>query len=73
MATPVGKLIERAAVRIDHAGQRAAHGFGFRGVDADAGAAGVGAEIEHVEAAPVADNDGRQPARIGSACGARLR
>ena len=60
------ELIERAAMRIDQAGERDAHGFRFGGVDADAGAAGLGAEIEHIEGAPRAGDHGRQPPRIGA-------
>ena len=61
-----GELIERAAVGIDHAGERNAHGFRFGGVKPNAGAAGVGAEIEHVEGASGACDHGRQPAGIGA-------
>ena len=61
-----GQLIERAAVGIDHAGERNAHGFRFGGVKPNAGAAGLGAEIEHIEGAPGAGDHGRQPARIGA-------
>ena len=48
--------------------------FHFGRVDADAGAAGLGAKIEHVEAAPRAGDDGGKPAGIEPplAC-ARLR
>ncbi len=42
--------------------QRAAHALRFGGVDAQAGTAGLGAEIEHVEAAPRAGNNGRKAA-----------
>ena len=48
---------------IDHAGELGAHGLRFGRVDADAGAAGLGAEVEHVEGAPRAGDDRRQPAR----------
>ena len=62
------QLIERAAVRIGHPRQRAAHGFGFGGVDADAGAAGLGAEIEHIESAPRAGDDGAAAGRHRRRC-----
>ena len=57
-----GELIERAAMRLGHPRQRAAHRLGFGGVDGDAGAAGVGANVEHIEAAPRAGDDRRQAA-----------
>ena len=65
--------VERAAVGIDHAGERAAHRFRLGGVDAEPGAAGLGAELQHVETAPCAGDDGGQPAGIGAARAARLR
>ena len=68
-----GQLIERAAMGIDHAGERNAHGFRFGGVEPDAGAAGLGAEIEHIEGAPRAGDHGRQPARIGAVRGERAQ
>ena len=61
-----GELIERAAMGIDHAGERDAHGFRFGGVEPNAGAAGLGAEIEHIEGAPRACDHGRQPPRVGA-------
>ena len=67
------QVIERSAVRIEHARQRASHGFCFGGVDADAGAADIGADVEHIEAAARAGDDGGQPARICAPIGARLR
>ena len=67
------QLIERTAMRIGKARQRTAHAFHFGGVDADAGAAGLGVEIQHVESPPRAGNDGAQPAGIGAVAQARLR
>ena len=58
------KLIEGAAVRVDHARHRAAHGFRFGGVDTEAGAAGLGAKVEHIEALPRSGDNGGQPAGI---------
>ena len=58
---------------VDHARKRAAHGFRFRGVDAEPGAAGLGPEVEHVETAPRAGDDRWQTARIAAICAARLR
>ena len=56
---------------IDHAGERDPHGFRFGGVEPDAGAAGLGAEIEHIEGAPGAGDYGRQPAGIRAVRGER--
>ena len=39
----------------------------------NAGAAGLGAEIEHIEGAPRAGDHGRQPARIGAVRRERVR
>ena len=60
-------------MRIDHAGQRAAHRFRFGGVHAQSGAAGFGAEIEHVEASPGAGDNSGKPPGIGARKGARPR
>ncbi len=68
-----GQLIERAAMGIDHAGERDAHGFRLCGVEPDAGAAGFGAEIEHIEGASGAGDHGRQPPRIGTVGGDRAQ
>ncbi len=68
-----GQLIERAAMRIGKPRQRATHRLDFGGVDADAGAAGFGAEIEHIESAPRTGDDGAQPAGIGAVADATLR
>ena len=58
---------------VDQAGERAPHGFGFRGIDAEPGAAGFGLKVEHIEAAPRAGNDSRQAACIAAVGVARLR
>ena len=57
---------------INQAGERAPHGFGFRGIDAEPGAAGFGLKVEHVEAAPRAGNDSRQAAGIAAVGVVRL-
>ena len=67
------QLIERAAVRINEPRQRAAHRLRFGRVDAQSGAAGLGAEVEHVEAAAGAGNDGRKTPGIPAGLGARPR
>ena len=54
------QLVERAPVRLHHAGHLGAHGFDLGGVDADPGAAAVGRQIENVEDAPRAGDDHRQ-------------
>ena len=51
--------------------ERAAHAFGFGRIHAQAGAAGLGAEIQHIETAPGAgDNRGETP---GKSAGLRSR
>ena len=57
-----GQQIERAAVRVDQPRQRDAHGLGFGGVDADAGAAVLGSEIEDIECSPRAGDHGGKTA-----------
>ncbi len=67
------QLIERAAVRIGQPRERVAHRFRFGGVDADAGAAGLGTKVEHIEGAPAAGDDRGKPAGVGAALQARPR
>ena len=68
-----GKLIERAAMRVGEASERAAQRFHFGGVHADAGAAGLGTKIEHVKSPARAGDDGAQPAGIGATAPVLLR
>ena len=70
---PGREPIERAAVRIDHACERAAHGLRFGGVEAEPSAAGFGLKVEDVEAAPRSGDNNREPAGIAAAGGARPR
>ena len=56
------QLVKRAPVRVDHAAERAAHGFGFGGVDAKAGAPAGASDFEHIETAPCAGDHGGQSA-----------
>ena len=52
---------------VAEAGERDAHRFRLRGVDADARAAALGAELEYVEGAPRAGDDCGQASYIRSA------
>ena len=68
-----GKLIERAAMRVREPSERTAHGFNFGRIDADAGTARFGNEIEHVEGSLRAANGRAQPCGVGTAGEPRLR
>ena len=60
-------------MRVGETGKRATHRFEWGGVDADAGAAGRGFEIEHIETMARAGGDGRHSPGIAAACAACLR
>ena len=67
------ELIERAAMRVHHAGKFGAHALDFGGVDRDAGAAAPRRHFQHVENAPGAGRDrgdaGRERLARRIACG----
>ena len=67
------ELIEHAAMGVGQSRQSASHALSFGCIDTEASAAGLGAEIEHIEAAPGAGDDGRKPARVTAGLGARTR
>ena len=71
IATAVGELVERAAVRLGHARELGAHRLDFGHVDADAGAAARRRPVDHVEDAPRAGDDHRQARLVELAGGAR--
>ena len=63
------QLVERAGVRLHLALEVVADAIELRNVDGDAGAAGRGRALGHVEHAPGAGDDGGDPGRVGAAGG----
>jgi hypothetical protein len=66
-------LVERAAVRLDHAGDLGPQRFDLGDVDADAGAAVGRGPVDHLEDAPRPGDDHRQPRLVEFVCLARAR
>ena len=74
MATAVAQLVEGAAVGGDGALQVGAHLLGLGDVERDAGADAVGVgDLDHVELAPLAGDDGGDALLEPAARGAGLR
>ena len=68
-----GEPVEHAAVGDDQPRHAGAHALRFGAVDGDAGAAAAARRVDHVEGAPLAGNDRRQPPVIALAGGAGAR
>ena len=60
-----GQVVERAPMRLGHAGKIRAHPVRLGDIDADPGAAAAVGKALDREAAPGTRHDGRQPPRIG--------